>query len=174
MALARPSDVALCKAKAPNISMNCSMNMMVRLGASSVQTWAGLRAKGIRTPEVAAWQRLPVAGQRYSTKNRARASYPYVMNVYNAPAYSQASCCHLRGQPGVEWQCALTQQQSCRILHDRPQMCHGVHSSAAHVRREGLRHAGHHEGQHHPKEDVLCAGGRQLGPSMGGRHPVQW
>lgn len=56
-----------------------------------MQTWADLRAKGIRTPEVAAWQRVPVAGQRFSAQNRARAIYPYVMNVYNAPAYSQVS-----------------------------------------------------------------------------------
>ena len=58
-----------------------------------MQTWAGLRAKGIRTPDVAAWQRVPVAWQKYSAANRARASYPYVMNVYNAPAYQQASHC---------------------------------------------------------------------------------
>ena len=56
-----------------------------------MQTWAALRAKGIRTPDVAAWQRVPVAWQKYSAANRARTSYPYVMNVYNAPAYSQAS-----------------------------------------------------------------------------------
>lgn len=55
----------------------------------ALQTWAALRASGIRTPEVAAWQRVPVAGKSFSASNRAGAIYPYVLNVYNAPAYSQ-------------------------------------------------------------------------------------
>ncbi len=56
---------------------------------SMTQTWAALREQGIRTPEVAAWQRMPAAANRFSDAAKAKAVYPYILNIYNAPAYSQ-------------------------------------------------------------------------------------
>lgn len=58
---------------------------------SITQTWAALREQGIRTPEVAAWQRMPAAANRFSDAAKAKAMYPYILNIYNAPAYSQVS-----------------------------------------------------------------------------------
>ena len=57
--------------------------------ALALQEWANLRAQGIKTPEIAAWQRMPVEGTPVSAANRAKAIYPYVLNVYNDPRFSQ-------------------------------------------------------------------------------------
>ena len=51
--------------------------------------WADLRSQGIRTPEIAIWQRVPQAGRPFTAANRARAIYPKVLNVYNDPRFSQ-------------------------------------------------------------------------------------
>lgn len=55
--------------------------------------WAQLRKNGIRTPEVSAWQRVPYEYQKFSQTNRAKAIYPYLLNVYNVPEYQQVSAC---------------------------------------------------------------------------------
>jgi hypothetical protein len=55
----------------------------------TLQEWANLRAQGIKTPEIAAWQRMPVEGMGFSAANKAKAIYPYVLNVYNDPRFSQ-------------------------------------------------------------------------------------
>ncbi len=54
-----------------------------------MQVWADLRSQGIRTPEIAIWQRVPQAGRPFTAANRARAIYPKVLNVYNDPRFSQ-------------------------------------------------------------------------------------
>jgi hypothetical protein len=54
-----------------------------------MQVWADLRAQGIRTPEIAIWQRVPQAGRPFTAANRARAIYPKALNVYNDPRFSQ-------------------------------------------------------------------------------------
>lgn len=54
-----------------------------------MQTWAALRAQGIRTPEVAAWQRVPLPPATLATTNKAKVAYTYVLKVYNEPAYQQ-------------------------------------------------------------------------------------
>ena len=60
------------------------------LYALRTQTWAALRAQGIRTPEVAAWQRVPPPPATLAGSNTTRLAYTYIMNVYNVPAYQQA------------------------------------------------------------------------------------
>ena len=54
-----------------------------------LQTWAALRAQGIKTPQIAAWQRVPAQGVTFSASAKAVAMYPYVLNVYNNPSYAQ-------------------------------------------------------------------------------------
>jgi hypothetical protein len=58
---------------------------------SHPQEWANLRSQGIKTPEIAAWQRMPVEGSAYNYTNRAKAIYPYVLNVYNDPRFQQVA-----------------------------------------------------------------------------------
>ena len=54
-----------------------------------MQVWADLRSQGIRTPEIAIWQRVPQPSKPFSAANRATALYPKVLNVYNEPRFSQ-------------------------------------------------------------------------------------
>lgn len=61
-----------------------------------MQVWADLRAQGIRTPEIAIWQRVPQAGRPFSAANRAKAIYPKVLNVYNDPRFLQVRGVQLR------------------------------------------------------------------------------
>lgn len=56
------------------------------------QVWAGLRAQGIHTPEIAIWQRVPPPSQPFNSTNRAGAIYPYVLNVYNDARFQQVRC----------------------------------------------------------------------------------
>ena len=55
------------------------------------QEWANLRAQGIKTPEIAAWQRMPPPGFNFNSTNRAKAIYPYVLTVYNDPPFQQVT-----------------------------------------------------------------------------------
>ena len=51
--------------------------------------WADLRSQGIPTPEIAIWQRMPKEGLPFNAANKKAALYPYTLNVYNDPRFSQ-------------------------------------------------------------------------------------
>lgn len=53
------------------------------------QVWANLRSQGIKTPEIAAWQRMPAEGTPFNSTNKVKAIYPYVLNVYNDARFQQ-------------------------------------------------------------------------------------
>lgn len=55
----------------------------------SPQVWSDLRSKGIKTPEIAIWQRVPTPTNPFNAANRGRAIYPYALNVYNDPRFQQ-------------------------------------------------------------------------------------
>ena len=86
------------------------------------QEWANLRAQGIKTPEIAAWQRMPVEGMSFSAANKARAIYPYVLNVYNDPRFSQVIgirfCKKLCGP-------VLMQATACDDIHENSRVAAG-------------------------------------------------
>lgn len=68
------------------------------------QVWTTLRSQGIPTPEVAAWQRLPIPPKTFATVRRDRQAYAYVLNVYSAPQFQQvlsAALRTLRNEPCV-------------------------------------------------------------------------
>ena len=87
-----------------------------------LQEWANLRAQGIKTPEIAAWQRMPVEGMSFSAANKARAIYPYVLNVYNDPRFSQVGPVRVQAAPrSVSWVDPLKQAVYWR--HGRGHAC---------------------------------------------------
>ncbi len=62
---------------------------------AAAQVWADLRAQGIRTPEIAIWQRVPQPSKPFSAANKKAAIYPKVLNVYNDPRFAQVCGCQL-------------------------------------------------------------------------------
>ncbi len=57
-------------------------------GCPAPQEWTALRKQGLRTPDIAPWQRLPGAPNKLSSATRKTFGYPYVLNVLNTAAYS--------------------------------------------------------------------------------------
>lgn len=62
------------------LTLSCSLHS---------QVWADLRSQGIKTPEIAAWQRMPMEGTPFNSSNKAKAIYPYLLNVYNDARFQQ-------------------------------------------------------------------------------------
>ena len=53
------------------------------------QEWSALRLRGIQTPQIAAWQRLPILPARtFANTRRKDAIYNYVLNVYRSPRFA--------------------------------------------------------------------------------------
>ncbi len=57
------------------------------LSCLDTQQWTALRAQGVQTPQIAAWQRLPDLPATYANTNAASVLYSYVLNVYSAPSF---------------------------------------------------------------------------------------
>lgn len=55
------------------------------------QVWSALRAQGIRTPDVAAWQRVPPPPNTPANTDRSTLAYPMVVDLYNAPQFQQVA-----------------------------------------------------------------------------------
>jgi hypothetical protein len=98
------------------------------------QEWANLRAQGIKTPEIAAWQRMPVEGMGFGAANKARAIYPYVLNVYNDPRFSQVI-----GKPVLPTTTVVL--PDCR-LHPAMVVRHAGAPLDSHMQRHKLRAEG--------------------------------
>lgn len=45
--------------------------------------------QGIRTPDIAAWQRLPQAPDTFASRPREGVMYPRLLRVYNQPQYDR-------------------------------------------------------------------------------------
>ena len=45
--------------------------------------------QGIRTPDIAAWQRFPQAPSTFASTQRSTLVYPRVLAVYNVPQYDR-------------------------------------------------------------------------------------
>ena len=90
-----------------------------------VQEWAALRAQGIQTPQIAAWQRLPVLpGSTFANTVRTKVMYNYVLNVYRAPQFQDVRTppppfliLYIRGLERALRHCAAWQQWAWPIIH---------------------------------------------------------
>jgi len=75
------------------------------------QQWTALRAQGVQTPQIAAWQRLPdLPAATYANSDPASSIYSYLLNVYNVAGFQdvrRSACRHvtqLRCAPSCQGQ----------------------------------------------------------------------
>ena len=62
--------------------------MNVTLCCRHTQQWTALRAQGVQTPQIAAWQRLPdLPAATYANSDPASSIYSYLLNVYNVAGF---------------------------------------------------------------------------------------
>lgn len=54
-----------------------------------LEVWSALRAQGTRTPDVAAWQRLPPPPATLGSTTRSNLMYPMILDIYNAPQFQE-------------------------------------------------------------------------------------
>ncbi len=63
-------------------------NWQLTLACRNTQQWTALRAQGVQTPQIAAWQRLPdLPAATYANSDPASSIYSYLLNVYNVAGF---------------------------------------------------------------------------------------